>query len=225
MPRSLCVALGVLVVGGGCGTETGNPEGMSVELGYNARSSRPDVVGFDEGAEIVVDTVWLRLDAVTLTPCDGPEATFAGLGLADHGGVEAATQVLPVDSARFCGVSTRAAVAAPGPDEPEVVGGAAIVIEGRRGGGRPFVVAVDEPVDLGVLLDGAPPPSDGRWLLSFDVATWLDPDELGALPDASVEVGGTALWSLVDRLADGVSLHLDRDGDGSVDPGEERLDR
>jgi len=219
------MALVAVALWGGCGTETGNPEGMQqVDLAYNARSSQPEQVGFDEGAEIVVDEVWLRLANVSVQPCDRSAVGFDGLGLADHGGVEAAAQRLEVDDTALCGVSTLADVAAEvDAGEPEVVDGAAVTIVGHRADGQPFVVRVDTPVDLGVELAGERPPSEGRWLLTFDVATWLDAGELLALPDEQLELDGQALSSVVDRLADGVQLFVDLDEDGLVDPDEPQV--
>jgi len=202
---------------GGCGTETGNPEGMSVELAYNARSSRPEVVGFDDGAAVVVDTVWLRLDEVTLDGCGAQLETYPGLGMADHAHVEAAAQTLDSSFATFCGVST---LAAPGATdgEPAHIQGASIVVEGHLDSGEAFVLRIDDAVDLGVALDGQTPPAEGSWLLTFDVAAWLDPADLTVLDDEGVvEVNAVPFR---ERLADGVSLHVDANGNGQVDPGE-----
>ena len=63
--------------------------------------------------------------------------------------------------------------------------------------------------------------------MPYDVASWLVPEELDALPDAVLELddGSEVGRRFVDRIADGVQLHQDFDHDGAVDRDDQRIDR
>ncbi len=208
----------LLLLCAACGTETGNPEGMVV-LAYDATSSDLARASFEAGSRAQVDGVWLRLEQTTVAVCDDDDQRFPGIGLGDHAGPEPAFQTLDgLPDAPACGLSI-AAAPADGAGDPEGVDGAAAAVLGRLGDGRPFVVRWDEPVDLGVALDAQPLPVDGGWLLTFDVATWLDVDALEADPADSITLTGDPA-----RLTDGLGLVEDLDGDGLIDAGEGRLD-
>jgi hypothetical protein len=217
---------------GGCGTETGNPDGSMVELGYNARSSNPDDVGFEPTSRLQVDAVWLRLgDAHLDVSCPGEALRFDGIGLADHAGKTAAWQdLVPAEgeaSSSYCGVGTWARIVDDDSDDPVDVAGAAIAVTGWLRDGRPFTVRIRRDVDLAVQIAPEVDPSEAPWLMTFDVAAWLAPEELEALPDPVVEVddGSEVGDRIVERLAEGLQLHQDFDHDGAIDRDDLRIDR
>ncbi len=205
-----------------CGTETGNPE-ATVEVEYNARSTDPDLVE-------LVDGVWLRIDVLALSGgCGGPaDAVVPALGWADHSGADAAVQAVDVPNVPYCTLATSFFADAGATGEAPELQGASVALTGTLDDGRAFRVVLREDVPLELTLDDAEPPDVGAWLLSFDVATWLDLGALEALPGDPVVVDEDTNPALLDevraRLADGVQLHHDADRNGRVDPGERRLD-
>jgi hypothetical protein len=223
----------LLLLGSGCGTETGNPEGATVELGYNARTSRPEAVGFEPTSRVQVDAVWLRLADAHLEPsCPGESLRFDGIGLADHAGKTAAWQELaPVEgdavASSYCGVGTWARVIDDGSDDPEEVDGASIALTGWLQDGRPFAVQIHRDIDLGVRVDPGVDPTEASWLMTFDVAAWLDPDELETLEGDVVVLDDRSpvVDRIAERLLDGVQLHQDFDHDGAIDRADVRIDR
>jgi len=222
----------VVLLGTGCGTETGNPEGYAVELGYNARTSQPEAVGFEPTSRVQVDAVWLRLaDAHLEASCPGEPSRFDGIGLADHAGKTAAWQELaPSESeaaASYCGVGTWARVVDDGADDPAEVDGASVAITGWLQDGRSFAVQIHRDIDLAVQVDPDVDPTEASWLMTFDLATWLDADALEALSDDAIWVDDrTAVGEgIADRMLDGVQLHQDFDHDGAIDRDDVRIDR
>lgn len=211
----------------GCGTETGNPAG-DVSLLYNARSQVPELVSLEPGADTTsVSAAWLRLDPVELSlDCKGkPDATFDALGLADHAGDDAFEQLSTIPDGPYCALETTFVVDEEGEG---IAAGASIALEGTLADGRAFEVVVPETVDVSLDIDGAVRPDAGSWLITFDVGTWLDPDALADLPGDPVSVSPTdhaAVYdTLLERIAPGVQLHLDVDGNGAVDAEDPRLD-
>jgi hypothetical protein len=223
--RSGWLLLGV----GACGTETGNPE--LVVLEYNARSTDPDEVALGDGDGTTVEAVWLRLGPVELVSgCGEGEVAAAtdALGFADHADPAPAVQELEVEAATVCRLETSFDVAGGAPSgEPEPVAGTSVALTGVLPDARAFEVLVREPVALTLAIPDEPV-ADASWLLSFDVATWIDADALVALPGdpvtASVDQNVEVWQAVIDRLQSGVQLHEDTDGDGQVDEGERRLD-
>jgi hypothetical protein len=221
----------VLLVGVACGTETGNPEELG--LAYDARSSEPDAVGLRTPADAAeVDAVWLRLAEVTLQgDCtgDGSSRVLAGLGFADHADPAPVIQRTEVPFTELCGLETSFVTGPADPSEPASVAGSSVALEGVLADGRAFAVVLDEEVPVSLALPDVPLPETGGWLLGFDVATWLDPEALAALPDDPVRVDAAThpdlLAALRDRIPLGVGLYDDLDGDGALDPDEEPISR
>ena len=227
--RSACIVACL----GACGTETGNPD--LVFLGYNARSTDPATVALGEadgdGGALGVESVWLRLGPVRLTgDCDGEpvEATYDALGFADHADPAAVVQELEVRTDTTCRVETSFDVDGAATNEPPDVAGTAVALTGTLADGRAFEILVREPIPLVLALADEPAPAEGSWLLSFDVATWIDASALGALDGdpviVSADENAGVYGAVVDRLQAGVQLHHDTDDDGQVDPDERRLD-
>jgi hypothetical protein len=229
MMRHLVVLAGLWTLLVACGTETGNPE--MIPLTYNATTSAPArvAIGSSDSADVRVETVWLRLEDVTLTACDDSVSqTAPGLGLADHGGPDAALQTVELADTTWCGLSTALRGAPDAVDEPVGIAGSAVAISGTVDG-RAFSILSTADVELDLALPDIPRPDDGSWLLGFDVAEWIDVDALRALPGEPIVVDADTepafLEAFEGRLAAGVHLWADRDGDGQVDDDDERLDR
>ncbi|MEN0068321.1 MAG: hypothetical protein AAGA48_39745 [Myxococcota bacterium] len=213
----------------GCGTETGNPE-AEASLLYNARSKVPEVISLEpDSAGTSVSSVWLRLEAVTLSAnCDADDDdafAFDPLGLADHAGKEAVVQDVLVPNDVYCGLTT---ALIPGEDGPGRTAGASVVVEGLLTDGRAFAVVLDDTFDLTLDLDAEAPPEEGGWLLSFDVGTWIEPSELIGLQGDPVVVSSNenadVLAAISARIADGVQLHHDVNANGLIEAEEPRLD-
>lgn len=215
---------------GGCGTETGNPE--LVVLSYNARSSAPDEVALGTQTDTLsVGSVWLRLGEIALTGnCEETpvEVVRAGIGFADHADPAAFVQQLEIRAESICTLETSLDPDAAAVGEPPEVAGTAVALVGTLSDGRAFEVLVRETIALSLVLDDEPIPAEGSWLLSFDVATWIDVGALIALDGDPVTVSSDThadvYAALVERFADGVQLHHDADDDGAVDPDERRID-
>jgi hypothetical protein len=205
-------SLFALLFASACGTETGNPDEM-VDVGFNARSSSADVVLGEDG-RIRVDAVWLRLERTILQPCDAAAINYPGIGLGDHAGVDPAWQSLLAPDRAYCGLGAQAK----GSDAPDdAIGGAAVFVQGRLADGRPFEVSWPEAIELVVQAEALP--TDVPWLVTFDVALWLDIAALEDAPEPIVRLQGDP-----SRLLEGLALHADDNGSGTVDPDEERLD-
>jgi hypothetical protein len=216
----------LLVALGACGTETGNPELLEFE--YNATTTDPARVGLRADAGFSVEAVWLRLADVSFTDCDGVErGTLTGIGLADHGGEEAALQALELPDVPYCGIATALFPEPDATDEPERVAGSAISLSGRLSDGRAWFLTVHRGIPLDIALDGASLPEDSAWLLAFDLATWLDPEALDALPGDPLVLTEASHPALIDafvaRLPAGLLVHEDRNGNGRIDEDEPGL--
>ena len=199
-----------------CGTETGNPEGL-VEVGYNARSTSPDVAIAADG-RARVDAAWLRLETTRIDLCDADPVTVDGIGLGDHSGPDPAWQQLRAPLVDACGLGVVAADGDPAID-PDGVDGAAIAVIGALADGRELVVRWRGEVDLDVAFDPEPLDSDASWLLSFDLGVWIDPAALEAAAGDPVIVDGDPA-----ALRAGLTLHEDVGRDGQVDPAYRRID-
>lgn len=229
MPLSKCllpaVALGLMLA---CGTETGNPDGELI-LSYNARTSNPDQVAIrEDGTESRVDEVWLRLDDVHLDGCFVEEAeVLPGIGFADHGGADAAQQDIALTDLEYCGLRTRFVLGGAG-EEDEDIAGSAIALRGSLADGRSFLVRIDQEIELDIALGEVAIVLAPEWLLSFDVAAWIDPAELDALEGDPIVVDAAThaevLQRIQARIVSGVQVHADVDGNGQLDPGDARID-
>lgn len=199
-----------------CGTETGNPEGL-VDVGYNARSSAPDVVGIAVDAPVRVDAAWVRIDRAHVDPCEADAVDVPSIGLGDHSGPEAVWQELTLPLVPVCGVRLDLTVT-DGAGDPAGVDGAAVALQGVLDDARAFTVRWGEARTLSRTLPSVTPEEGDAWLFTFDLATWVDVDAL-AVPGDPVDVAGDPA-----ALEAGLSLHLDVDGDGTVGPDDVRLD-
>ena len=213
----------------GCG---GSEVERDFVLAVNARTSTPNTIGLGTYVDRVsVGSVWLRLGEVTLTGDCGAEpveTTVEALGLLDHADAAAVTQKLDVAADTICTVDTTLEIDPEATDEPEGVAGTSVAVLGELVDGRAFEVLIREEIPLSLVLEDEPVPDAGTWLLSFDVAAWLDPAGMSAVSGFPITVTADtnpALYSgLLARLVYGVQIHLDADDDGVVDPTERRID-
>jgi hypothetical protein len=243
LTRAIALFLCALAPVGGCssGTETGNPS-FQAELAYTAYSSAPSLVGVrDRTATVVVDSAWLDLDAVALLRAGtcGGSATDAllvpALGIGDHAAGNHNLTRFELASGSFCAVElpfVRAPERAVSGEVPTELAQHSIMLAGSLDNGTRFsLLSAATPVvrlvaDAGTFEIST---NRARTLITFDVATWLeDLDWSGATErDGTVFVSATENASLLARfeakLARGVALYLDRDGDGKLDAAPERL--
>jgi hypothetical protein len=207
-----------------CGTETGNPEFLEFE--YNATSSDPATVrlGESEGGT-AVDTVWLRLGDVSFTDCAGEtRGTLQGIGFADHGGEEAALQSIALADVDYCGLQTQLFVDPNPIEEPEAIAGSSVSVSGVLTDGRSFRITSHADLLLELDLQEATIPTQGAWLLAFDLAAWIDDSELKSLPGEEVIVdSGPVLQAFEESISSGATLIHDANENGLVDDGEPKL--
>lgn len=218
----------LLVCLGGCGGGAIEPDFV---LSYNARTSKSGVILGEQADRFSVSSVWLRLGEVTLTgDCgDAPiETTTDALGLVDHVDPAAEVQHLDVEASTICALDTTLVVDPEATDDPEEVAGAAAALLGTLADGRAFQVLIREEIPLSLVLADEPVPATGNWLLSFDVAAWLDAKALAEPSGFPIIVSSNTnpgiYAGILARLIYGVQLHLDADNDGQVDVTERRLD-
>lgn len=231
-------ALMPLLAGCTGGTETGNPS-ITGQLSYTGVSSAPTEIGVREGGDVAtVRAAWFSLDRVTVSAAGecgisgDDEFVVDALGIGDHAaGIHNVTAFEAVAGA-FCSVEVPF-VAVPADEEaaPVELRGHVVVLAGELADGTPFVIQSDEPalVRLQAAGRGFELSSNAAdALIAFDFATWLADVDLAS---ASVEAGqvalsetsNTALLREVEaRLAKGVALYRDSDGDGVID-GEPEL--
>lgn len=222
MIRLCCVPL-LLLIGIGCGTETGNPE---LTVAYNSTTSAPARVSLDATAGTTsVERLWLRLDAVEFDDCDGAaQASLDALGFADHAGPEAARQSLELPEVRYCQLKTRLFAVDPPSDEPTAVAGSSVAVSGTLPDGRAFELVSFTEVPLTLTLDMNSLPDEGAWLITFDLATWLDPIDLASLPGDPVRIDAATQPALLEQflsgLAGGIEVIEDTNDNGHFDAGE-----
>lgn len=234
------LGLGLWLIG--CaGTETGNPS-FDGTLGYDAYSSQPAQVALraaQQDAAVVVDAAWLVLGDVRF---DGPgacgEATaphvaVPGLGAGDHAGTQAPASQVEFESGRYCAVHLPLEPPKQPPaGAPAQLAGHSILITGEQHG-EAFRVAsaLAMPVTLqaadaaGFELDLA----QAGVLLGFDVSVWLADVRWADAPrdDSGTRVIDASspelLHAFETRVAQGVKLFRDLDGDGLLDADRQEL--
>jgi hypothetical protein len=230
----------------GCaGTETGNPS-FDGTMGYDAYSSALERVALrgepspsSDSAPVRVESAWLVLGNVSFLgadECDGKgELGHAkGLGAGDHVGSQAPTTPFELSPAKLCGVrlplETRSDVSGAAPPE---LAGHSILITGTRDD-LPFRIASAARPDVlltaakDVELDAA----HSSVLIGFDVAAWLDGIDWSGVTmddDETLTIDSehnAAQLTLFDtRIAAGIALFRDANGDGLLDADSEPVAR
>ncbi len=235
---SVC-ALTLMLAGCTGGTETGNPS-ITGQLSYTGVSSDPTEIGVRQGGDVAtVDAAWFSLDRVTVSAAG--DCGIAGddqfvvdaLGIGDHAaGIHNATAFEAVAGA-FCSVEVPfVAVPADERAAPVELRGHVVVLTGELADGTPFVIQSDKPALIRLQATGSGfelSSAAADTLIAFDFATWLADVDFAS---ASVEGGqvtlsetsNTNLLRQVEaRLANGVALYRDSDGDGVIDVDPELL--
>jgi hypothetical protein len=225
--------LGLGLAGCTGGTETGNPS-LTGELSYSGVSSAPTDIGVRQGGAVAtVHNAWFALDEVTISSAGDcgvqGNASFSvrALGIGDHAaGIHNATD-FEAPAGAFCSVVLPfLPVAADDTTAPAELRGHGVVVAGELADGTPFLLESDQaPLvelrgpDNGFELSSQAP----NVLLAFDFATWLeDADWATASVDSdrilvSERSNPELLQKFEARLAAGVALYRDRDGDGVLD--------
>ena len=231
-------ALALVLAGCTGGTETGNPP-FEAKLSYSAYSSMPDAVAVGNASgEIRVSAVWLDLGDVGFAmanACDGDPTLHApGLGVGNHAGSKPASTSFTIEAGSYCAVDlpfvseTRGLPA----EAPRELADHSIMLEGTFANGMRFSILSDTsmtvrlgPVGGDFTLQRAMPNS----LIGFDVAKWI----AGIDWSTGVVEGGTIaidrdrnpalLGAFEARVAGGVSLFLDENGNGRVEAGAKAI--
>ena len=229
----LLLTLGALACEGG--TETGNPP-FDAKLSYAAYSTRPEAVEIGSAsAQFDVAALWLTVSDVRFivsgTCSDAhPETRSApGLGTDNRAVGDPKTTRFTMYPGRYCGLDVpfEPAGASLPVSAPAELSGHALMIEGTLASGTVVSILGDAPpVALSAAgSDFAMQESEPNILVAFDVAKWFDGlDFSSAVQDGSTvhvtkEQNAALFGQFQSRVAAGVQLFRDVDGDGRVDPG------
>lgn len=226
----------------GCtgGTETGNPP-FAAALAYTGTSSAPDDYAIGErGAVASVQSAWLDLEAVELSPegsCpgDGQPLSLPALGVGDHAAGAHVETTFEARDGNFCTFTLpfRRAQRVPS-GAPSELQGRSVLLLGELADGTPFSVASDaEPrlelaaEDSGIELSSA----EASLLVAFDFAAWLRAVPFGEATRADGKLvvdrdhNPELLAAFEAALGAGVSLYRDANADGVLDDESELLAR
>lgn len=215
-------------------SETGNPvEGQTLSL--TARSSDAHVsAGEPKGAaaDVTVSAAWIVIKEVRFVRsavCDrgqDAEVSIEGPIVAELV-AEPTVLDLAVEDASYCRVRAPLDRAERVPDfAPDELQDAAIVVEGTRSDGTPFVIRSEATPDAELRSRGAPfslSSARASLVLAFDLGRWLQGVDLDAAkPDARgvVRIDDDHHRALLDRFEDNVEAAMelfdDVDHDGEL---------
>lgn len=222
--RSACILAGL----GGC---SGKDESDFV-MAYDVRTSAPSTVAIGtQTGRLAVTEAWLRLSPPAFVgDCEfAPlESNGPAIGFVDFAASEPIRQELTFPTRSICTISTAFVPDLEATSEPIEISGTAAAILGTLPDGREFQVLIREEIPFELVLESELVPEEGTWLLSFDVAAWLDIAQLEAVSGfpviASADTNVGVYSGILARLVYGVQLHEDLDDDGQVDLDERRLD-
>lgn len=217
----------ILACLGGCG-----PKYPDLLLGINTRTSQPSTVVLGEQADrLSVSSVWLRLGDIAITGDCGTipvETVWPGLGLVDHADAAAVKQTLETGVETACLVETSLVADPEATDDPGDLAGASVALLGNLPDGRAYEIYVRETIPLSFTLEREEIPEPGSWLISFDVAAWLDEASISAVSGfpivSDAETNPAILSGMMARLPYGIQMHLDANDDGQVAVDERRID-
>lgn len=226
------------------GTETGNPS-LSGSLSYTGYSSKPTDYGVRDGGSVAsVDSAWLDLDTVRISPegtcgIDGGEAfSVPGLGIGDHAAGAHNFTPYAAKSGSFCEVRLPfvrvSSSGNAGANLPAQLPGNSLLIVGKLADGTPFSIASSATPVVQLRAEGAGfalSTDQPDAVIAFDFAAWLDGLKFDAaeLSDGQIVISSSSNPSLLAafeaNLGAGVALYRDRDGDGALDADAELLAR
>lgn len=235
----------LLLPSGACssGTETGNPSlQLSGALSYTGYSSKPSDFGVrDGGAIATIDNAWLALATVSISPdgacgIDGGQAfAVPGLGVGDHAAGSHNFTAFVAKPGSFCSVDLpflRAPMSTGAGSLPAELSGQSLLLVGKLADGTPFTIASSATPVLNLSAVGsgfALSAEQTDLVLAFDFAAWLEAVDFAAAELTrgqiviSADSNSQLLAPLEAKLAAGVALYRDRDGDGLIDPDAELL--
>lgn len=236
MIRRLSFASSLVVAMLACtGTETGNPS-FRGQAALTARTSDPTVavIGGPSGGGAVVSSVWVSLGEIALGRCTSTDEDLAVAGpVAIELAPEAELHAIEVRENSWCHLDAPfAVVTAPLPvGAPAELAGRTAVIAGERADGVAFRVLARREASVRLKTsDASPLPVSSEQpsvLIAYDVAAWLAGVDLTSAtvgPDGSITIdetsNATLLATIEAQLAAAVTLHVDSDGDGRLDPEE-----
>ncbi|HEX2869844.1 MAG TPA: hypothetical protein VHP33_01285 [Polyangiaceae bacterium] len=225
------------------GTETGNPS-LTGALSYTGYSSKPADFSVRDGGSVAnIETAWLDLDSVSVSPdgdcgIEGGEAFLVpALGVGDHAAGAHNFTPFAAKAGAFCSVElpfARVPSDAAGGNLPDDLLGNSLLITGTLADGTPFSIASSATpvVELraeaaGFALSADQPDA----VIAFDFAAWLDGIDFDAAERSdgqiviSPDLNSSLLATFEQNLAAGVALYRDRDGDGLIDVDAELLAR
>lgn len=225
------------------GTETGNPS-LTGALSYTGYSSKPSDFGVRDGGSVAnIETAWLDLEAVSVSPdgecgIEGGE-TFVvpALGVGDHAAGGHNFTPFSAKAGSFCSVDlpfARVPSGGSGGNLPDELPGNSLLITGKLADGTPFSIASGATPVVELRADGpgfALSAEQADAVIAFDFAAWLDGVDLGSAErsDGAIVISADSNASLLatfeQNLAAGVALYRDRDGDGLIDVDAELLAR
>ena len=221
LARDLFVCLSVVVALGCSGTETGNP-GSQIELAISARTTDATRVSVgDQASALRVDSALISFHDIVVLSCSGEvtaELTNTVVDLTESGAMQFS---LDASSGEACGIRFDVAPAA---GDAGLLGDYSVVLGGVRSDGAPF--EVDSLLETTITLSSTAGFDAERLILAFDLAVWLDPDEVhGAVLHEDVaqisDQANPELLAAIDaRLELSAELFVDEDGDGQLDAGE-----
>lgn len=239
---ALCLMVGALpCVACNSGTETGNPS-FGGALSYTGYSSKPDDYGVREGGALAtVESVWLDLDTVRVSPegpCgidEGDAFTAPALGVGDHAAGAHNFTPFATTAGAFCSFDLpflRIPASAKQAGLPVDARGQSVLFVGRLRDGTPFSIASTATPVVQLHGEGsgfALSADQSDLLLAFDFAAWLEGLDFDAAErvDGRIVISASSNSQLLDafeaNLALGVALYRDGDGDGQLDPEAEPL--
>lgn len=225
------------------GTETGNPS-LTGALSYTGYSSKPSDFGVRDGGSLAnIESAWLDLDAVSVSPdgecgIEGGEAfVVPALGVGDHAAGGHNFTPFAAKAGTFCSVNlpfARVPSRGNGGSLPDELPGNSLLITGSLADGTPFSIASSATPVVELRAEGAGfalSADQADAVIVFDFAAWLDgvdfesADRSDGAIVISADSNASLLSTFEQNLAAGVTLYRDRDGDGLIDVDAELLAR
>jgi len=224
---TLFAALLLAVLPACSSTETGNP-GSGSKLTFQTKSVSPgSVMVGDATSELDVGAVWLSLNSVTLSPCDGgAPGALLGDWVVDATANPTTAVVVPAGS--YCGLEL---VVGPAPSlpasAPAALQGQSALVVGKRRDGVVFRVQSSATTSIALGNNGYPLVLPHSALLVVDVAMLLGNVGIaGFTPNAANEVDieithyRDPTQKFEANLAKAITLHDDVNGNLRLDPNE-----
>lgn len=240
LPLVLLLATVGCAGSGGSGTETGNPL-VRGKVSYAGVSSLPEQYGVRQSATIAtVDRAWLDLGRASVSRAGGcglapgDDVALPALGIGDHAAGAHNFTAYEAQAAKYCSFGLPFELASDAGAAPEDFTGHSLLLEGTLADGTAFSLASSQAPTLELEapaeafeLDQSQPDV----LVTFDFGAWLSSIDFSAAKESGGRIviddaSNTELLQRLEmKLASGVALYRDRDGDGALDAEPELLAR